>query len=68
MSVGLKVDADVIVLCLFVEIFHSGGCEKGLHSEGLLEILGRRVVGIVGLDEANSGLCGNVQQEYFSFV
>ena len=60
MPIGLEIDADVIMLSLLVKILDSCGCEERLHAESLLEVLGRRVVGIVGLDEDDSGLSRNV--------
>lgn len=68
MPIALEIDADVIMFCLLVEIFDSGGCEEGFHVKSLLEVLGGRVVGIVGLDEADGGLSRNIQQEDFSLI
>jgi hypothetical protein len=66
--IGLEVDADVVVFRLLVQVLDSCGCEQRLHAEGLLEVLGGRVVGVVGLDEADGGLGGDVQQKDFRLV
>lgn len=68
MPICLEVDAYVIVLCLFVEVFDSCGCEERFHAKGLLEVFGRGVVGVVGLNEANGGFSRNIQQKDFRFI
>lgn len=64
-AVSLEVNTDVIVFCLLVEVFNSGGGEERLHSEVLFEIFGRRVVGVVGLDKAYRWIVWNIQVNCF---
>lgn len=61
MPVSLEVNTDVVVFSLFMEIFDSSGSEEWLHSEVLLEILGGRIVGVVGLNKANCWISWDIQ-------
>lgn len=68
MPVSLEVNTNVIVFSLFMQIFDSSGSEERLHSEIVLEILGRGIVGIVGLNKANCWVSWNIQVDSLIFI
>lgn len=68
MSVAFEVDTNIVVFCLFVEVFDSGGGEERFHSKVLLEVLGRGIVSVVSLDESDGWICWDIQVNTFVLI
>jgi hypothetical protein len=68
MPVRLEIDPDIIVLGFFVKVLYPSCSENRVHPKGNLQVLGRRIVGIVSLHETNCRIHRSKQSKKLRIV